>query len=233
MLITKRLEMAAAEEEKDDGGKDVKMSGVEYAAIEPGDVSPGGMAIGNQLKASDEKTKVEEKMRQELMQELKKTKELRKNMKRQLTGHVVTRWYRAPELILLEKDYGPAIDMWSVGCIFAELLLRRPFLQGNQSDINQLNTIFRVFGTPTDENWPDHKALPLPSRGLLWDDCPPIPFDEIFTAAPKDALSLLRSMLVLDPNKRFSASQCLIHPYFTNDPRPTSNEKLLLDSPIN
>lgn len=43
-------------------------------------------------------------------------------MKRVLTGHVVTRWYRAPELILLEKDYGPAIDMWSAGCIFAELL---------------------------------------------------------------------------------------------------------------
>jgi mitogen-activated protein kinase 1/3 len=43
-------------------------------------------------------------------------------MKRELTGHVVTRWYRAPELILLEKDYGPAIDIWSVGCIFAELL---------------------------------------------------------------------------------------------------------------
>ena len=56
------------------------------------------------------------------MQQLKATKELRKNMKRQLTGHVVTRWYRAPELILLEKDYGSAIDMWSVGCIFAELL---------------------------------------------------------------------------------------------------------------
>jgi len=43
-------------------------------------------------------------------------------MKRELTGHVVTRWYRAPEIILLEKDYGPAIDIWSVGCIFAELL---------------------------------------------------------------------------------------------------------------
>ena len=56
------------------------------------------------------------------MQQLKATKQLRKNMKRQLTGHVVTRWYRAPELILLEKDYGTAIDMWSVGCIFAELL---------------------------------------------------------------------------------------------------------------
>jgi mitogen-activated protein kinase 1/3 len=54
---------------------------------------------------------------------LVKTKELRKNMKRELTGHVVTRWYRAPELILLEKDYGPAIDVWAVGCIFGELLM--------------------------------------------------------------------------------------------------------------
>mmetsp|Transcript_3755 Transcript_3755/g.5603 ORF Transcript_3755/g.5603 Transcript_3755/m.5603 type:complete len:309 (-) Transcript_3755:84-1010(-) len=150
-----------------------------------------------------------------------------------LSPQAITLWYKPPELLLGASEYSDSADMWSVGCIFAELLLRRPFLQGNQSDINQLNTIFRVFGTPTDENWPDHKALPLPSRGLLWDDCPPIPFDEIFTAAPKDALSLLRSMLVLDPNKRFSASQCLIHPYFTNDPRPTSNEKLLLDSPIN
>ena len=182
MLITKRLEMAAAEEEKDDGGKDVKMSGVEYAAIEPGDVSPGGMAIVNQLKASDEKTKVEEKMRQELMQELKKTKELRKNMKRQLTGHVVTRWYRAPELILLEKDYGPAIDMWSVGCIFGELLGmmkasaptymdRRPLFPGKScfplspdrhariqangfpvAKDDQLAVIFEMLGTPTEDD---------------------------------------------------------------------------------
>jgi mitogen-activated protein kinase 1/3 len=60
--------------------------------------------------------------RRELLKKMKRTKEERKNMKRVLTGHVVTRWYRAPELILLEKDYGPAIDMWSVGCIFAELL---------------------------------------------------------------------------------------------------------------
>ena len=55
--------------------------------------------------------------RKQMLEQLKKTKDLRKNMKRQLTGHVATRWYRAPELILLEKDYGPAIDMWSVGCI--------------------------------------------------------------------------------------------------------------------
>jgi len=53
---------------------------------------------------------------------MQKTKNQRQNMKRELTGHVVTRWYRAPEIILLEKDYGSAIDVWAVGCIFAELL---------------------------------------------------------------------------------------------------------------
>ena len=51
-----------------------------------------------------------------------KTKDQRRDIKRELTVHVVTRWYRAPEIILLEKDYGPAIDMWAVGCVFAELL---------------------------------------------------------------------------------------------------------------
>lgn len=64
----------------------------------------------------------EEDRKKFVAKKLIKTKEIRKNMKRELTGHVVTRWYRAPEIILLEKDYGPAIDIWSIGCIFAELL---------------------------------------------------------------------------------------------------------------
>mmetsp|Transcript_22477 Transcript_22477/g.64633 ORF Transcript_22477/g.64633 Transcript_22477/m.64633 type:complete len:177 (-) Transcript_22477:33-563(-) len=151
--------------------------------------------------------------------------------KTRLSPQAITLWYKPPELLLGASEYSAAADMWSVGCIFAELLLRRPFLQGNQTDISQLDTIFKVFGTPNETNWPDHNTLPLPSRGLTWDDCPPIPFDEIFTAAPVDALSLLRSILVLDPNKRFSASQCLNHPYFTNDPAPTPKEKLVLSSP--
>lgn len=64
----------------------------------------------------------EEKKKEDLRSRLLKTKDQRRNMKRELTGHVVTRWYRAPEIILLEKDYGPAIDTWAIGCIFAELL---------------------------------------------------------------------------------------------------------------
>jgi mitogen-activated protein kinase 1/3 len=103
-------------------------------------------------------------------------------MKRELTGHVVTRWYRAPELILLEKDYGPAIDMWSVGCIYAEMLGmikenaptfldRKPLFPGKScfplspdsavtekrkgfpaSSNDQLSIIFDVIGTPTEQD---------------------------------------------------------------------------------
>lgn len=76
-----------------------------------------------ELKEMTPKSKLTEaQKRQEMTARLLKTKDQRKNIKRELTGHVVTRWYRAPELILLEKEYGPAIDVWSVGCIFAELL---------------------------------------------------------------------------------------------------------------
>lgn len=150
--------------------------------------------------------------------------------KTRLSPQAITLWYKPPELLLGASEYSAAADIWSVGCIFAELLLRRPFLQGNQTDISQLNVIFQVFGTPTESNWPDHNTLPLCTRGLEWDSCSPIPFDEIFTAAPQDCISLLRSMLVLDPNKRFTASQCLNHPYFTNEPSPTPKEKLILSS---
>mmetsp|Transcript_42818 Transcript_42818/g.84128 ORF Transcript_42818/g.84128 Transcript_42818/m.84128 type:complete len:209 (+) Transcript_42818:96-722(+) len=148
--------------------------------------------------------------------------------KRRLSPEAVTLWYKPPELLLGSSEYSASVDMWGVGCILAELLLRRPFLQGNQTDISQLDTIFRVFGTPNETNWPDHGALPLPMAGLMWDDCAPIPFDEIFTAAPPDVLSLLRSMLVLDPVKRFTATQCLGHPYFSNAPLATPKERLPL-----
>jgi cyclin-dependent kinase 7 len=151
--------------------------------------------------------------------------------KTRLSPEAITQWYKPPELLLGAYEYSSAADMWSVGCIFAELLLRRPFLQGvANSDISQLDTIFTVFGTPNETNWPDFQALPLCTRGLEWDETTAIPFDEIFTAAPKDAISLLRSILVLDPNMRFSASRCINHPYFSNAPAPTPKDKLVLSA---
>jgi cyclin-dependent kinase 7 len=70
--------------------------------------------------------------------------------KKRLSPEAITLWYKPPELLLGATEYSFSSDMWSVGCIFAELLLRRPFLQGQQTEISQLDTIFRVFGTPTE-----------------------------------------------------------------------------------
>jgi cyclin-dependent kinase 7 len=62
-------------------------------------------------------------------------------------------WYRAPELLLGARDYGAAVDIWSVGCIFAELMLRTPYLPGER-EMQQLDLIFRALGTPTEKDWP-------------------------------------------------------------------------------
>mmetsp|Transcript_38505 Transcript_38505/g.42574 ORF Transcript_38505/g.42574 Transcript_38505/m.42574 type:complete len:306 (+) Transcript_38505:59-976(+) len=149
--------------------------------------------------------------------------------KTKLSPQAITLWYKPPELLLGAYEYSSTCDMWSVGCIFAELLLRKPFLTGRGGDYTQLDVIFTVFGTPTESNWPDHKALPLPAQGLTWNDCSPqMPFNDYFSAAPRDAISLMRSMLVLDPNKRISASNALSHPYFNNNPPPTPKGKLVL-----
>lgn len=76
-------------------------------------------------------------------------------------------------------------------------------------------------------NWPDHKTLPR-CQNWIWDDVPAIPFDEIFTAAPKDAISLLRSILTLNPNTRISAHEALDHPYFSNNPPKSPKSNLVL-----
>lgn len=67
------------------------------------------------------KNETDKRDKQDLAKKLTKTKTERNKINRQLTGHIATRWYRAPEIILLEKDYGPGIDMWSIGCITGEL----------------------------------------------------------------------------------------------------------------
>ena len=78
---------------------------------------------------------------------------------RQYTHLVVTRWYRAPELLFGARIYGTGIDIWAMGCILAELLLRVPFVAGD-TDLDQLAKIFQALGTPTQETWPDHTTLP-------------------------------------------------------------------------
>ncbi|CAO3569951.1 unnamed protein product [Mortierella alpina] len=141
---------------------------------------------------------------------------------RQLTAQVVTRWYRAPELLLGAKEYGYGVDIWAIGCIFAELLLRNPYLPGD-TDMHQLETTFKALGTPTEAEWPNMSTLP---DYMQYKYYPKTPLKLLFTAAGADTLELLESMLIYDPNKRISAREALLHPYFFNKPRPTPLEKL-------
>lgn len=139
-----------------------------------------------------------------------------------MTCQVITRWYRPPELLFGSRYYSSAVDIWSVGCIFAELMLRIPYLPG-ESDMDQLKTIFRALGTPTEEDWPGHTKLPdyIPV-GLF----PKTPLRDLFTAASADTLNLLSKCLIFEPRKRINAKEALFHPYFTALPYPSHPSKL-------
>ncbi|XP_010416185.1 PREDICTED: cyclin-dependent kinase D-1-like [Camelina sativa] len=133
------------------------------------------------------------------------------------THQVFTRWYRAPELLFGAKQYGGAVDVWAAGCIFAELLLRRPFLQG-KNDIDQLSKIFAAFGTPKADQWPEMLSLPdyVEYQFVL---APSL--RSLFPMVSEDALDLLSKMFTYDPKSRISIQQALQHRYFTSAPSPT------------
>lgn len=144
------------------------------------------------------------------------------------THQVVTRWYRAPELLYGARHYATGVDMWAVGCILAELLLRVPFLPGD-TDLNQLDKIFSVFGTPTEDLWPGVKLLP---DYIQFKPYPSIPLREIFTAAGDDLIDLAESLFNLYPLKRCTATEALKMPYFSNRPAPTEGLKLPMPSTV-
>ena len=135
------------------------------------------------------------------------------------TAVVVTLWYRAPELLLGKKDYSTPIDVWSIGCIFAEFLLMEPLLPG-KSEIEQLNKIFSLLGTPNDKIWPEFKSLPLAKNlGKFVEK----PHSQLRSKLQKVDLSekgldLLKSLLIYDPNSRTSCEKASNHPYFDETP---------------
>jgi len=144
-----------------------------------------------------------------------------------MTCQVVTLWYRSPELLFGAREYGGAVDMWAVGCIFAELLLRRPLFPG-LNDLDQLGKIFHVTGTPTEENWPGVSLLP---NYLEFSPAPAMDYRQLLSAATPDVLDLLARMLILDPSKRITTAQALQHEYFNNPPEPTAPINLPRPSP--
>jgi len=131
----------------------------------------------------------------------------------ELTEYVITRWYRAPEVILCPSHYAKAVDIWSVGCIFAELLGRQPLFPGDHY-LDQIQKIVAVTGTPKMEelNFIQKKEakeffLKLVKRTkLTW--------SSLFPNANPVALDLLEKMLTFNPLKRYTVEQCISHPYF-------------------
>jgi serine/threonine protein kinase len=129
-----------------------------------------------------------------------------------MTDYVATRWYRAPELLLEIREYGASVDVWSAGCILAELLRRKPFLPGSDTN-NQLDLTFEVFGTPTEEFI---TAIPKPRLRKFLRSLPPKKgraLESFFPKASANAIDLLRKMMVVDYRKRITIEEALKHPY--------------------
>ncbi|ORZ40543.1 CMGC/CDK/CDK7 protein kinase [Catenaria anguillulae PL171] len=144
------------------------------------------------------------------------------NLTRPMSAQVITIWYRPPELFLSARHYAYSVDMWSAGCIFAELMLRIPFLPGER-DLDQLHLIFKARGTPTELTWPGFADL---AKGMRFEMHPPTPLRELFTAASDQALSLLDRLLTLNPNARPAAEEALAAAYFVDAPAPTAPQML-------
>jgi len=136
---------------------------------------------------------------------------------RNYTHEIVTLWYRAPEVLLGSPRYSCPVDVWSIGCIFAEMCTRKPLFQGD-SEIDQLFRMFRILRTPTEEIWPGVTSLPDYKASFpCWNSNQ---LEGQIKNMNDDGFDLLQKTLIYDPSKRISAKQMLIHAYFEGfDPK--------------
>jgi cyclin-dependent kinase 8/11 len=144
---------------------------------------------------------------------------------------VVTIWYRAPELLLGAKHYTKAIDLWAIGCIFAELIASKPLFQGVEKErkgddrtpfqADQVDKIFRILGKPNLQSWPGVVELPCWPEAQNWQDYPNVLSTKI-PALPHGSpgYDLLSKLLDYDPVRRITASEALQHDFFKVDPVP-------------
>ena len=133
------------------------------------------------------------------------------------TNRVITIWYRPPELLLGETQYGPAVDIWSAGCVMIEIFTKHAIFPGDGGEINQLDKIYNVLGTPTRSEWPGIVDMawfellrPAERKSNVFAE----KYRERLTPA---AFELLQAMFLYDPAKRPTASDVLEHPYFTTE----------------
>lgn len=143
------------------------------------------------------------------------------------TNRVVTLWYRPPELLLGDRNYGPPVDLWGAGCIMAEMWTRSPIMQGN-TEQQQLTLISQLCGSITPEVWPGVESLDLYNKMEL-PRGQKRKVKERLKPYVKDpyACDLLDKLLVLDPAKRFDSDSALNHDFFWTDPMPCDLSKML------
>jgi CTD kinase subunit alpha len=133
------------------------------------------------------------------------------------TNRVITIWYRPPELLLGETRYGPAVDVWSAGCVFVELFTKKAVFPGEGGEISQLEKLYASLGTPTRAEWPDLVEMPwfelmrpTERKKRVFEDV----YREVLSPA---ALDLVSQIFRYDPAKRPSAEEVLAHPYFVSE----------------
>mmetsp|Transcript_21623 Transcript_21623/g.37239 ORF Transcript_21623/g.37239 Transcript_21623/m.37239 type:complete len:303 (+) Transcript_21623:149-1057(+) len=144
---------------------------------------------------------------------------------RHYTHEVVTLWYRAPEILLGARKYSTPVDVWSIGCIFAEMVTKQPLFVGD-SEIDQLYKIFRTLGTPTDETWPGVRELP--DYKTTFPHWPQRHIRDTVHGLDEDGLDLLTQMLLYEPGRRITARAALQHKYFDD----LNKDNLLTTEPL-
>ncbi|ONI28427.1 hypothetical protein PRUPE_1G142100 [Prunus persica] len=137
------------------------------------------------------------------------------NHKQPMTSRVVTLWYRPPELLLGATDYGVGVDLWSAGCILAELLAGKPIMPG-RTEVEQLHKIFKLCGSPSEEYW---KKSKLPHATIFkpqqsYKRC----IAETFKDFPPSSLPLIETLLAIDPAERQTATAALRNEFFVTKP---------------
>jgi CTD kinase subunit alpha len=141
------------------------------------------------------------------------------------TNRVITLWYRPPELLLGSTSYGPEVDIWGVGCIMMELFFKKPCFRG-VDEISQLDSIYRILGTPNTQNWPGIVELPwyhlITPTNILNSE-----FRNTFgSSLSTETLNLLEKMFSYNPDNRISAADALNSDYFKEEPLQSSPENL-------
>ncbi|XP_068572818.1 mitogen-activated protein kinase 12b isoform X2 [Cebidichthys violaceus] len=132
----------------------------------------------------------------------------------EMTGYVVTRWYRAPEVILNWMHYTQTVDIWSAGCIMAEMLLGKPLFKGSDH-LDQLREIMKITGTPAADFVVKLQSQDAKNYIRSLPKVPKKDLHSLFSKASSNAVSVLEKMLLLDPERRVSASEALDLPFFS------------------